>query len=340
MNVDPPSNGAKDARRWSRVLVRYKQPHTGRGILEIAITLVPFILFWAAAAVALQYGYWTGLLLVVPAAAFLVRMFMIQHDCGHGSFVNSRSGNDWIGRFVGILTLTPYDFWKHTHNLHHANSGALERRGFGDVTTLTVSEYKSLGPFGRFRYRLYRNPVVMFGLGPVYVFMLQHRLPVGFMDHGWKPWLSTMGTNAGIALIAGIVVWFTGLGTFLAIHFAATLIAGAAGIWLFYVQHQFEYTSWDKEQDWSWHEAALHGSSHYRLPSILRWLTANIGVHHVHHLSSRVPYYRLPNVLRDHPELKDINPLTFMDSLRCVKLVLWDEESRRLVSFKAAGAVG
>ncbi|MBW8635872.1 fatty acid desaturase [Hoeflea sp. WL0058] len=339
MKADTSSTDAEDARRWSRVLYRYKQPHTGRGFVEIAITLVPFILFWAAAALALHYGYWTGLLLAVPAAAFLVRMFMIQHDCGHGSFVSSRSGNDWIGRFIGVLTLTPYDFWKRTHNLHHANSGSLERRGFGDVSTLTVSEYKALGRFGRLKYRLYRNPVVMFGLGPVYVFLLQHRLPVGFMKQGWKPWLSTMSTNAGIVLAAGAVIWFTGVGAFLAIHLSATLLAGAAGIWLFYVQHQFEHTLWDREKDWNWHEAALQGSSHYRLPSILRWLTANIGMHHVHHLSSRIPYYRLPDVLGDHPELKDINTLSLMDSVRCVRLVLWDEENRRLVSFKDAGAM-
>ena len=339
MNADTSSTDATDARRWSRVLVRYKQPNTGRGLVEIAITLAPFVLFWAAAAVVLHYGYWAGLLLAIPAAAFLVRMFMIQHDCGHGSFVNSRSGNDWIGRFIGVLTLTPYDFWKRTHNLHHANSGALERRGFGDVDTLTVSEYRALRRFGRLRYRLYRNPVVMFVLGPVYVFLLQHRLPVGFMNQGWSPWLSTMSTNTGIALAAGAVIWFTGVGAFLAIHLSVTLLAGAAGIWLFYVQHQFEHTLWDREKDWSWHEAALHGSSHYRLPSILRWLTANIGMHHVHHLSSRIPYYRLPDVLGDHPELKNINTLTFMDSVRCVRLVLWDEDSRRLVSFKDARAM-
>jgi len=286
---------------------------------------------WAA----LYFGYWIGLLLVVPAAGFLVRLFMIQHDCGHGSFFRGRLANDWVGRVLGVLTLTPYDFWRRTHAAHHASSGNLDQRGMGDIDTLTVREYLALSRLGRLRYRAYRHPLVMFGLGPAYLFILQHRLPVGMMrGGGWGPWISTMGTNAAIAAVVAPVIWFVGIGPFLLIHLPTTLIGASIGVWLFYVQHQFEDTFWVRERGWNQHEAALHGSSHYDLPAILRWFTANIGVHHVHHLCSRIPYYRLERVLRDHPELADVGRLTLGDSLRCVRLVLWDESRRRLVSFR------
>jgi omega-6 fatty acid desaturase (delta-12 desaturase) len=232
------------------------------------------------------------------------------------------------------LTLTPYDFWRRTHAIHHASSGNLDRRGIGDIDTLTVREYLALSRLGRLRYRLYRHPAVMFGLGPAYLFILQHRLPLGLTRAGWQPWLSTMATNAAIAALIGIVIWFIGIGAFLMVHLPTMLLAASAGVWLFYVQHQFEDTFWDEERAWNVQAAALHGSSHYALPGILRWFTANIGVHHVHHLSSRIPYYRLPEVLREHPELAAVGRLTLVQSLRCVRLVLWDEGRRRLISFK------
>ena len=324
-----------DARAWTQLLLRYREPNQARSIFELVITAGALAVLWAAMWAAIYLvGYWASLLLAIPAAGFLVRLFMIQHDCGHGSFFRNKRVNDWIGRVLGVFTLTPYDFWKRTHALHHSGAGNLSRRGIGDIDTLTVREYEALSRLGRLRYRLYRHPAVMFGIGPVYMFVLQHRLPVGLMRAGWTPWLSTMGTNLGLAVLCATLIWFVGIKAFLMVHLPITLLGAAIGVWLFYVQHQFEDTHWDHDGEWDLHEAALHGSSHYDLPAVLRWFTANIGMHHVHHLCSRIPYYRLPKALRDHPELSEMGRLTLVQSLKCVRLTLWDESQRRLVSFR------
>jgi omega-6 fatty acid desaturase (delta-12 desaturase) len=325
-------------RRSAQILKRYREPNHIRSTVEIVITFVPLAALWVMAWAALHFGYWwLCLLLAVPAAGFLVRLFMIQHDCSHGSFFRHRPANDWVGRAIGVVTLTPYDFWRHTHAIHHASSGHLERRGIGDVDTLTVQEYLALSFWGRFCYRAYRNPLVMFGIGPAYLFILQYRLPVGLFRHGWQPWLSTMATNVAIAAVAAGLIWFIGVWPFLLVQLPIMLFAASVGVWLFYVQHQFEMTFWAHEGGWSFEEAALYGSSHYDLPGVLRWFTANIGVHHVHHLCSRIPYYRLPRVLRDHPELRGVSRLTLLQSFQCVRLVLWDERRRRLISFREVG---
>ena len=328
----PPA--AASPREWARILAPYREPSHGRSIFELVVTAGPFAALWFLMWAVLGSSYWLSLALALPTAGFLVRLFMIQHDCGHGSFFRHRLVNDWVGRILGALTLTPYDFWRHTHAIHHASSGDLGRRGIGDITTLTVQEYLALSACGRLRYRLYRNPIVMFGVGPAYLFLVQHRLPIGGMRREWVPWLSTMGTNVGIALLVAAVVCFTGARPFLMVHLPVILLAASIGVWLFYVQHQFEDTFWADTPRWTFHEAALHGSSYYDLPQVLRWFTANIGLHHVHHLSSRIPYYRLPRVLRDHPELEGIGRLTLLQSLGCVRLVLWDEERQRLISIR------
>jgi acyl-lipid omega-6 desaturase (Delta-12 desaturase) len=321
------------ARNWMRVLLRYRDASPARSLFELAITLVPFVLLWLLAWVSISGGYWIGLLLVLPAAAFLVRLFMIQHDCGHGSFFRNPDFNDWLGRVIGVLTLTPYDFWRRAHAIHHATSGNLGRRGTGDIVTLTVGEYQARSRWQRLRYRLYRHPAVMFGIGPLYLFVVQHRYPAGMTRKGWQPWLSAMATNLAIAIVVGTLIGFIGLKTFLLIQTPIIALAASVGVWLFYVQHQFEETSWAHEAAWDRHEAALHGSSHYDLPRILRWFTADIGVHHVHHLCSRIPFYRLRHVLRSHPELASVGRLTLAQSLRCVRLVLWDERRGKLISF-------
>lgn len=328
-----------EERSWPKIMSAYRQPNRGRSAFELTVTVLPFFLCWGLAILSVHHQFWWGLVLTVPAAGFLLRLFMIQHDCGHGSFFAHRQADDWIGRVIGVLTLTPYDYWRRAHAEHHASAGNLEQRGIGDIATHTVAEYRALTPLGRFGYRLYRNPIVMFGIGPIWLFLIKQRLPFGMMRSGAGPWVSTMATNVGIAIATGLMMWLAGPGTFLLVHLPVVLMAGAAGIWLFYVQHQFEDTHWDQPENWKFQDAALHGSSHYDLPLVLRWLTGNIGIHHVHHLSSRVPYYRLPEVLRDYPELRTIGRITMWQSLHCVKLVLWDESRRKLISFREERAL-
>ncbi|HEY2135967.1 MAG TPA: fatty acid desaturase [Xanthobacteraceae bacterium] len=320
----------------TRLLARYREPNDWRGGIEIAITIVPLAALWVLMWAMLDFGYWVSLLLAVPAGGLVVRLFMIQHDCGHGAFFRHRMANDWIGRACGVLTMTPYDYWRHTHAVHHATSGNLDRRGMGDIDTLTVREFRARPLLGRIRYRLYRHPLVMFGVGPAYLFLLKHRLPFGLMRAGWLPWLSTMATNLAIASIAAMLIWLIGVKAFVLVHLPVILFAATFGVWLFYVQHQFERTTWESDADWNLHNDALRGSSHYDLPAVLRWFTANIGIHHVHHLCSRIPFYRLPQALRDHPELRGMGRLTLLQSFSCVRLVLWDETQRRLVSFREA----
>ncbi len=339
MTVDSnaaPQTQALNAQSLLQSLVRYRKPSWRRASFELAVTAGALSLSWLLMWLSMGIGYWLTLLLALPTAFFLVRLFMIQHDCGHGSFFRNRYLNDWVGRSLGVLTFTPYDYWKRNHSIHHATSGNLGRRGIGDIWTLTVAEYVSRSYFGRLAYRAYRNPIVMFGIGPAFLFFLQHRLPVGQMRGGWRPWVGTLATNAGIALLAGVMIWLVGLGPFLAIHLPVLLLAASIGVWLFYVQHQFEDVAWASEGDWAMPEAALRGSSYYDLPAMLRWLTANIGVHHVHHLCSRIPSYRLRQVLHDYPELRAIGRVTLGQSLRSIRLTLWDETRRKLVTFREA----
>jgi omega-6 fatty acid desaturase (delta-12 desaturase) len=315
----------------------FRQPRHARSLFELAVTAAPFALLWVLTWAALDAGYALGLLLAIPAGGFLLRLFLIQHDCGHGAFFKRQASNDWVGRILGVFTFTPYDYWKRSHAAHHASTGNLDARGVGDIDTLTVAEFQALSRTRRFVYRLYRHPIVLFGIGPAYLFLLRHRLPVGMMRKGWRPWLSVLGTNASIAVIAGLLIWAMGWKLFLLVHLPITLVAASLGVWFFYVQHQFEQTHWDRNDDWSFPAAALHGSSHYDLPLILRWFSANIGVHHVHHLASRIPFYRLPEVLQKVPELARISRVGLLESFRTVRLVLWDEQKRRLVTFKEAG---
>ena len=327
------------SRDWVGILAQYREPSEWRSVFELAVTFVPFALLWAAAWWALSVSYWLTLAFSILSAAFLVRLFLIQHDCGHGALFRKKAVNDWIGRVLGVFTLTPYDVWRRGHAIHHASSGNLDERGVGDIHTKTVREYQALPLRDRFIYRLYRHPIALFVVFPTYVFLFQNRLPVGFMGDGWKYWASAMGTNAATAMLAGVLIYFIGLVPFLLIYLPVSLMAAAIGMWLFYVQHQFEETYWDREEDWKRHDAALYGSSHYCLPGVLPWLTANIGVHHVHHLYSRIPFYRLQQVLRDYPALADVRRLTLRDSFACVGLQLWDENRRKLVTYAEACGV-
>lgn len=325
-------------RDWVKLLSAYREPSTVRSFYELGITLVAFIVLWALAWWSLSVSPWLTLGISLLNAAFVLRLFAIQHDCGHASFFKNRILGDWIGRALGIMTLTPYDVWRRAHAVHHRSSGNLSRRGVGDIDTLTVAEYESLSHYRRFRYRLYRHPIVLFGVGPGYMFFLQNRLPVGLMAKA-RYWVSAMGTNVAIVIALSLIWYFGGLMPILLIFIPSTLLAATAGVWLFYVQHQFEATHWAEESDWDMHDAALQGSSHYVLPSVLQWLSANIGIHHIHHLYSLIPFYRLPEVLRDHDGLASMNRMTIRESLVNARLHLWDEDTKRLLSFAEANAV-
>lgn len=332
------TNAPTRARDWVKVLAQYREPNTWRSLFELAVTVGPFIGLWALAWWSLSISAWLTLAISLCNAAFLLRLFAIQHDCGHNSFFNDRTLSDWVGRFLGVLTLTPYDVWRRSHSIHHSSAGNLGRRGIGDIDTLTVAEYQKLSRFKKLVYRVYRHPIVLFGFGPGYLFFLQNRLPLGLMEHA-RYWISAMCTNAAILVALAVMWYFGGLMPILLIFVPSTLLAATAGVWLFYVQHQFETTHWEEDQNWDLHDAALQGSSHYVLPSVLQWLSANIGIHHIHHLYSRIPFYRLPEVLKDHAGLADINRMTIRESLVNARLHLWDEKSKRLLSFREARAV-
>jgi len=332
-------NREPSASEWIGILSRYRNPSVVRSTFELIVTAGPFVALWLLIWAAWHFGYWpVSLLLALPAAAFLVRLFLIQHDCGHGAFFKHRALNDWTGRVIGVLTLTPYDTWKRAHAIHHGTSGNLDKRGTGDLDTLTVREYSELPFWGRMRYRLYRNPIVLFGIGPIYMFVLRHRLPLGQTIRQWRAWISPMTTNAAIAAVIVGVMWLVGWKMFLLTQVPITLIAGVIGVWLFFIQHQFEGTFWAQDGAWNVHDAALRGSSYYALPKPLEWLTANIGIHHVHHLYARIPFYRLPQVLRDQRSLANVSRVSLWQSIKCARLALWDEVENKLLSFREARA--
>ncbi|NOX73687.1 MAG: fatty acid desaturase [Alphaproteobacteria bacterium] len=318
---------------WPRILMPYSKPDNRRAGLEFTITLIPFLALWALAAWATSVSYWLTLLISIPAAAFLTRLFIFQHDCGHRACFESRTINDFLGRLLGVITLTPYAMWQRNHAVHHAISGDLGRRRDSDIRTLTVVEYQALSPVSRLLYRLYRNPFTLFVFGPFWVFFIRYRLPIDARTATRRDWFSTMGSNlALVALILGLG-WVIGIDTVLMVHAPIVFLTASFGVWLFYVQHQFEKTIWEDSEKWNLQAAALYGSSHYRLPAPLRWFSGNIGIHHVHHLSSRVPFYRLPEVLRDHPQLDETSSIGLRESLSCAWLALWDEQRKRLVRF-------
>lgn len=323
---------------WMRVLMTYRQPKLLRSLFEIGVTFFPFIALCIGSYFALKLHTLLSIGLSLVAAGFLVRLFIIQHDCSHGAFFKKKVLNNWVGRVLGVVTMTPFAIWKQAHLTHHASSGNLKKRGIGDIYMLTVAEYKSRSPKARFLYRLYRHPVVMFLIGPIYVFLIAQRLPEKFLRRQPKYWMSAMGTNLFAAMLVGGLIYLIGWKAFLLVYVPMVIVAGAIGVWMFYVQHQFEDTQWDGHEDWNRNDAAIFGSSHYDLPKPLRWLTGNIGIHHVHHLNSRIPFYRLTEALRDHPKLVGIKRLTLWQSLKCTKLKLWCEEKRKLVSIKAAMA--
>ncbi len=324
---------------WRDIVSAYSKPDWRQGLAQLLATAIPFLALLGVTAYAVEQGVWPALVLSIPAGALLTRLFMIQHDCGHGAFFGRRWANDALGRIIGVLTLTPYVFWRRRHALHHATAGNLDRRGIGDITTLTRREYLAMPPWRRFGYRMYRHPFVMFVIGPIYLFWFRHRIPTGNPQREWRSWVSVMGTNVAIAgLMLGLAA-IDGLLPFLAAYVPAVLLAGVIGVWLFYVQHQFEHTYWERGSQWNFHAAALQGCSFYDLPRPLHWLTCHIGLHHIHHLCSKIPNYRLRQCFDENPALRRIERLGLWDSLRCARLALWDEDTKRLVAFRDAHRV-
>lgn len=314
-----------------------------RSLFQLITTATPFLALIVAIAIVSRSSYFMAILLAIPAAGLLVRLFIIQHDCGHGSFFKSRAANDWLGRAIGVLTMTPYGHWKQGHAVHHASSGDLDRRGRGDVDMLTVAEYGALSPLRRLGYRLYRNPLVMVLLGAPINFILLQRLPRGRSFRERYSRYSILLLNAVMIVVFGLPMLVFGVGPVLATYLPVIIIASWIGNWLFYVQHQFEDTYWERDGEWNFHTAALRGSSYFDLPPILQWFSGNIGLHHVHHLCSRVPNYHLQACVDSAPELRHIaKRITLRESLGCWRLALWDEHRGRLVGFRdlQPGAVG
>lgn len=318
---------------WSARLAAYKGPDTIRSVWQLTSTAVLFAGAWALMYASLSVGYWLTLLLAVPAAFLLVRLFIFQHDCGHGGFFRSPRAADIVGSILGVLTLTPYHYWKKTHAMHHATSGNLEHRGFGDIDTLTVDEYLALSRWKRFQYRVYRHPAVLFGVGAILHFFVRHRMPT-IVPRTWtRERRSVLWTDVGLAVFVVLMGVLVGFRQFLMVHVPLMAFSASIGVWLFYVQHQFEPTYWEHDERWVYEDAALAGSSYYRLPRLLQWATGNIGLHHVHHLNARIPNYRLQHVLNEIPELQRVTTLSLRDSFRCVRLALWDEREKKLVGF-------
>jgi omega-6 fatty acid desaturase (delta-12 desaturase) len=322
---------------WHKALALYTKPSWLKSLSQLTITLLLFAGNIITAHILYRYHWALTLPFIIMAGFLTVKLFIIQHDCGHRSYFKNTQLCDWTGRFLSLLTWTPYEFWKRDHDKHHATSGNLDKRGFGDIMTITVAEYNDKTTFGKIKYKLYRNPIVMFGFGPAWQFLIRHRLPIGLNgSHKKKIVSSIMINNVALLVFFSFLCWLTGWDAVIAIWLPTVLIAATIGVWLFYIQHNFDETYWEHTENWSFVDASLHGCSYYRLPRALHWITGNIGYHHIHHLSSKIPNYYLGKIYREVAELRDVRSIGILESLKCLKLTLWCEKRKRLISFKEA----
>ncbi len=332
INTDLAQNqSSTDISGWKAVVARYQKPALGRSVWQIINTFVPLAGLWVLMYFSLSVSYWLTVPLAVLSGGFLVRVFIIFHDCGHGSFFKSRKANDILGSIAGVLTFTPYYQWRWEHSLHHATSGDLDRRGTGDVWTLTVQEYLESSRWKKFSYRLARNPIVLFVIGPLFLFFIQQRF--AWPRGGKREQYSVYGTNLAILVVAIGMSLIFGVKNYLIMQVIQVLVAGGTGIWLFYVQHQFEGVYWERGEDWDYATAALQGSSFYKLPRILQWFSGNIGFHHIHHLSPRIPNYMLEKCHKAEPMFQTVKPVTLFSSFKSFTFRLWDEQRRMLVGY-------
>ena len=316
------------------LLAQYREPSVWKSAWQLLSSVMLFCGLWTLMLFSLQYSYWLTLLLSAPTAGVLVRLFILQHDCGHGAFFKSQKLSDVIGFMLGVLVLTPYGSWRRQHALHHATAGDLDRRGHGDVHTITVAEYLKLTPLQRVGYRLLRNPVILFGISPLVYFAVLQRFTYSLPRSWNQERAGVYRTNLMLLASVLAVGWLVGFRQFLLVHAPVTLLACSAGVWLFYVQHNFETTYWQHHDQWDFGMAGIAGSSYYHLPKGLQWFTANIGFHHIHHLDSRIPNYRLQECFEENAEFQRVNRLTLWQSLSCVTLKLWDEDAGKMVGFR------
>jgi acyl-lipid omega-6 desaturase (Delta-12 desaturase) len=326
-------------RTFAQHCAQFKGASVPRATIQILTTTAPFLAVLTGMLLLADLAYWATLLLAIPAGLLLVRYFIIQHDCGHGSYLPSRRANDLLGRIMSLLTLTPYGLWRREHAIHHASHANLEKRGIGDIETWTVDEYLKASWFARARYRVYRHPLFLFGFGVPFYFLIIQRLP---WFHGLPvrdSWKSVMGLNAVAVAFYGAIAWLIGPVLLLKILVPIVFVAAAVGGWLFFIQHQFEETQWEKPAEWDFQTTAVHGSSYYVLPKVLQWFTGNIGLHHIHHLNSMIPNYRLQECMDALPDLSKVNRLTLIESFQCVRLTLWDPVERRLIGFRELATV-
>ena len=326
-----PDKHRERVRHWKAIVATHEQPHRWRAIWQLVNTLGSYLAAWLLIYWSLSVSYWLTVPLVLLASALLVRVFIIFHDCGHNSFFKSKRANQFWGFVTGLLTFTPYHHWKWEHDTHHSSAGNLERRGVGDIWTLTVEEYLGSSKWTKFLYRLARSPFILFTIAPLYVYLVRHRfaLPTAKSRARTSVWIM----NLAVLALAGALIVAFGFLPWLIIQVSVMGIAGTAGVWLFYVQHQFEDVYWEHGGDWDFTDAAIKGSSFYRLPKVLQWFSGNIGFHHVHHLSHRIPNYNLERCHKSDPIFSDVNPLSILESLKSLNFRLWDEASSRLISF-------